>query len=129
MKSVLIVEDEPIGALLLNKMLSKHFKCELADNSAKCKTLCREKQFDFVILDINLGTDSIDGLELLQYLKNLPQCKTTQFIAITAYAMPDDKERFLKMGFDFYFSKPIIYKTLINVLLSIGKDDTVRSDS
>lgn len=119
MKSILIVEDEPIGALLLNKMLSKHFNCEMAENSDKCKNLCMEKQFDFVMLDINLGSGSIDGLELLQYLKSLDTCNSTKFIAITAYAMPDDKAKFLNMGFDYYFSKPIIYKDLIDTLLSI----------
>ena len=128
MKSILIVEDEPIGALLLNKMLSKHFKCEIADNANKCKILCQKKHFDFVVLDINLGTDSINGMELLKSLKNMPHCKNTGFIAITAYAMPDDKEKYLKMGFDNYFSKPIIYKNLIDTLLLIGENNTVGSN-
>ena len=119
MKSILIVEDEPIGALLLNKMLSKHFKCHAADSSDKCMELCNKYDFDFVMLDINLGSDSIDGMELLRELKNMPHCKNTAFIAITAYAMPGDKEKYLKMGFDYYFSKPIIYKDLIDTLLSI----------
>lgn len=128
MKSILIVEDEPIGALLLNKMLSKHFKCEMAQNSNECKLYCQNKHFEFVILDINLGTDSIDGMDLLQDLKNLPNCNNTNFIAITAYAMPDDKEKYLKMGFDFYFSKPIIYKEVIDTLLLIGENNTIRSN-
>ena len=129
MKSILIVEDEAISALLLDKMLSEHFKTELVDNSDKCKAQCLKNQFDFIILDINLGADSVDGVELLQFLKNNPSCKKTIFIAMTAYAMPDDKEKYIKMGFDHYFSKPIIFDTVIKKLLSFGEDNPVRSNS
>ena len=129
MKSILIVEDEAISALLLDKMLSQHFKTELVDNSEKCKSQCSKNQFDIIILDINLGADSVDGVELLKSLKNIANCKNTIFIAMTAYAMPDDKEKYIKMGFDQYFSKPIIFDDVINKLLSFGKDKPVRSDS
>jgi len=129
MKSVLIVEDEAISALLLNKMLSKYFKTELVDNSENCKSQCLKNEFNFIILDINLGADSVDGTELLPFLKNLPNCKKTIFIAMTAYAMPGDKEKFIKMGFDQYFSKPIIYDDVIKKLLSFSKDKSVRSNT
>jgi two-component system cell cycle response regulator DivK len=128
-KSVLIVEDEPIGAVLLKLMLSKHFNCESANNSEKCKTFCREEHFDFVILDINLGKDSINGLELLHQLKEFPKCKNTKFVAITAYAMTDDNKSFTKKGFDYYFSKPITYKDLIDTISSVEKDDTIGDES
>jgi two-component system cell cycle response regulator DivK len=118
-KSVLIVEDEPVGALLLKLVLSEHFNCEMTDNSKDCKKMCRDKHFDFVIPDINLGNDKLDGPGLLNQLKNLLICKNTLFFAITAYAMPDDRNRFLKMGFDYYFPKPIIFKELIETLHSI----------
>ena len=129
MKSILIVEDEPISALLLNKMLSEHFKTELVDNSEKCKSQCLKNRFDFIILDINLGTDSVDGTELLQTLKNLPNCKKTIFIAMTAYAMPGDEEKYIEMGFDQYFSKPIIFDDVVKKLLSFSKDNPIRSNS
>jgi two-component system cell cycle response regulator DivK len=129
MKSVLIVEDEPVGALLLKLVLTEHFICEMTNNSVDCKKMCHEKHFDFVILDINLGNDSLDGMELLNQLKELPNCKGTSFFAITAYAMPGDKNRFIKMGFDFYFSKPIVFKDLIESLHLIGKDNSIGSDT
>jgi two-component system cell cycle response regulator DivK len=129
MKSVLIVEDEAISALLLKKMLGEHFEIELVDNSDKCKSQCLKNQFDFIILDINLGADSIDGSELLKSIKNNPNCKETIFIAMTAYAMPDDKEKYIKMGFDHYFSKPIIFDDVIKKLFSFGEDKPVRSNS
>lgn len=129
MKSVLIVEDEAISALLLKKMLSEHFETELVDNSDKCKSQCLKKQFDFIILDINLGSDSVNGAELLKSLKYNPNCKESIFIAMTAYAMPDDKEKYIKMGFDHYFSKPILFDDVIKKLLSFGEDKPVRSNS
>jgi len=129
MKSILIVEDEAISALLLDKMLSQHFNTKLVNNSKKCESQCLKNHFDFIILDINLGADSIDGTELLQSLKNIPNCKKTIFIAMTAYAMPDDKEKYITMGFDHYFSKPIIYDDVIKKLLSFGEDKSIRRNS
>ena len=116
MKSILIVEDEAISALLLNKMLSEHFKTELVDNSEKCKSQCLKNQFDFIILDINLGSDSVDGTELLQSIRNLPNCKKTIFIAMTAYAMPGDIDRGLNAGMNDYLIKPIKPKVLLSIL-------------
>ena len=129
MKSILIVEDEAISALLLDKMLSEHFKTELVDNSDECKSQCLKNTFDIIILDINLGSESVDGTELLQALKILPNCKKTIFIAMTAYAMPDDKEKYIKMGFDHYFSKPIFFDEVVKKLLSFGEDKPVRRNS
>lgn len=129
MKSILIVEDEAISALLLEKMLGEHFKTESVDNSKECKAQCLKNQFDFIILDINLGEDSVDGTELLKSLKTNPNCEKTIFIAMTAYAMPDDEEKYIKMGFDHYFSKPIIFDVVIKKLLSFGENKPVRSNS
>jgi len=126
MKKVLIVEDEIISGMLINKYLQKYFKTNLIHNSTECKNICLKEYYDFVILDINLGNDSIDGAILLEQLKQLPNCKETVFIAITAYAMPGDKERFLTKGFDFYFSKPLVFKDLVDTLESINKDDSLR---
>ena len=126
MKKVLIVEDEIISGMLINKYLEKYFQTKLIHNSTECKIVCLEECYDFVILDINLGNDSIDGAILLEQLKQLPNCNKTIFIAITAYAMPGDKERFLTKGFDFYFSKPLVFKDLVDTLESINKDDSLR---
>jgi CheY-like chemotaxis protein len=53
------------------------------------------------------------GVEAMRILKENPRYINAVFAAITAYAMPEDRDRFLLDGFDEYFSKPVDYENLI----------------
>jgi len=68
--------------------------------------------YDLILLDINLGSDEMDGCDVLRCLRQTESYKKKPIFAITAYALPQDKERFLKEGFDEYFSKPVNYQKL-----------------
>ena len=129
MKSILVVEDDPVSAMVLERMLGKYFNVKVVNNAQSCSTLCESNNFDFILMDINLGLGSIDGVELMQILKALSGCKNSFFAAMTAYAMPGDKEKYKKMGFDLYFPKPIVYDQLINTLNSFGEDNSVGVNS
>ena len=56
-------------------------------------------------MDINLGEDTLDGIQTMNKIREMPDRQSMKIFAIT-YAMPDDKDRFLNLGFDQYFSKP-----------------------
>jgi CheY-like chemotaxis protein len=49
----------------------------------------------------------MDGIEATKIIKNMLNYKKVPIIALTAYAMRGDKERFLAAGLDDYISKPI----------------------
>jgi len=68
--------------------------------------------FDFVLLDINLGNDEMDGCDVLHFLRSTNRYKTKPIFAVTAFALPHDEARFLDEGFDDYFSKPLKYQKL-----------------
>ena len=129
MKSVLIIEDEAISALMLKKVLSKYFITEVVENSEKCKQICSSRGFDFVLLDINLGPNSEDGLHVLKNLKANPLFENTHFCAVTANALPGDKEKYLRLGFDNYFPKPIIFDEIIERIQSVKKNNTIGRNS
>ncbi len=69
------------------------------------------KKYDVVFMDIQMP--DMDGIETTQYLreqfKNLPP-----IVAMTAYSMKEDRERFLSQGMDDYVAKPIRAKILID---------------
>lgn len=129
MKSVLIVEDEAISAILLRKLLEKDFDVEVAQNAKECISRAESKIFNICILDINLGKGSKDGKDLLTYFKGKPNYKKSKYIAITAYALPGDREKYLEMGFDQYFSKPIVFEEVINCIKELAEDDGIGIDS
>jgi two-component system cell cycle response regulator DivK len=58
-----------------------------------------------VLMDIQLP--DMDGWEALQQLRADPRTADIPVVAVTAFAMEGDRERFLQGGFDGYITKPI----------------------
>ena len=71
----------------------------------------KEEVPSLILLDISLP--GMDGPEVLKLLKEEELTKDVPVIAITAYAMAGDREKYLKLGFDDYITKPIIDEDLI----------------
>jgi two-component system, cell cycle response regulator DivK len=102
---ILYVEDDPINAYVLQKMLS-NFTIDIAKNGEEGMNLSAENEYDLVLMDINLGDPEKDGIYYLKELRKTRYQKKP-IVAVTAYAMSGDRERFMDAGFDEYFSKPI----------------------
>ena len=68
-------------------------------------------KFDLLLLDI--GLKDLHGIEVLKAIKSFPQYKDIPSIAVTAYAMHGDKEKFLA-GFSYYIAKPYLILNLRN---------------
>jgi len=68
-------------------------------------TLAREAPPDLVLMD--LGLPGMDGTEALRLLRESPTTARIPVVAVTAYAMPADRERSRAAGFDGYLTKPL----------------------
>jgi len=71
--------------------------------------------FDALLLDINLSEERT-GTDLLHLLREREQMTDIPAIALTAYAMPGDREDFLEAGFDQYVSKPFTRSDLTDAI-------------
>ena len=69
---------------------------------------------DLILMDIKLP--GLSGLEATKKLREAPAFSHTPIIAITAYAMKGDEERFINTGFDAYLAKPINTRELPGVI-------------
>lgn len=115
--NILYVEDNRINAMVMDKMLSGQFdNVIIVENGPSALEKVKEEVLDLILVDINLGIDQMDGCELLQHLKKLDSIENIPIYAVTAYAMPGDEQRFIKIGFDNYFSKPVDFKKLIKAI-------------
>lgn len=103
---ILYIEDNKANAYLLKVMLKK-YEIDIAYTAIDAMHQLQDKKYDLFLIDINLGVYDMDGVGLLQMIREIPQYKETPAYTVTAYAMSDDKQRFLDAGFDKYFSKPI----------------------
>ena len=102
---ILYVEDDPINAYVLQKMLS-NFTIDIAKNGEEGMKLSAANNYDLILMDINLGDPERDGVYYLKELRKTDYA-AKPIVAVTAYAMSGDRERFMDAGFDEYFSKPI----------------------
>ena len=103
---VLIVEDNDKNRKLFNDVLRFHgFRTLEARTSSEGIALAFAHQPAVVLMDIQLP--DTDGVESLHQLRAQPDRFGGVVVALTAYAMKDDADRFLGAGFDGYISKPI----------------------
>jgi two-component system, cell cycle response regulator DivK len=108
MLKVLYVEDDQINALIMQIMLQEMVTLEIASDPETALEMVESQAFDLILMDINLGHNQVDGTELMRNMRQRwPRMQSIPFFAVTAYALPGDREAFLKQGFDEYFSKPV----------------------
>ncbi|WP_299219278.1 response regulator [uncultured Aquimarina sp.] len=119
--NILYVEDNKINAMVMNKMLSKKVSnFMIAENGPTALKIVKESSLDLILVDINLGLNQMDGCELLKRLKKLDMLKNIPIYAVTAYAMPGDAQKFIKIGFDKYFSKPVNFEKLLSAISNVA---------
>ena len=105
-KTVLVVEDNDINMKLLHDVLEvQGYNVLQAKDGMEGWRIAREHRPDLILMDIQLP--SISGLEATKRLKADETLKSIPVIAITAFAMAGDKEKFLEGGCDAYIPKPI----------------------
>ena len=117
-KRVLVVEDNPIGLMLLSQLLKAHgYDILQTPEGWEAIDLARDKQPDLILMDIRLP--DISGLDVTRLLKQDDQTKAIPIIAVTAFAMPGDEKRALEAGCAAYIAKPIILDNLLRAIESI----------
>jgi CheY-like chemotaxis protein len=103
---VLIVEDHPDNRTLASKVLRRAgFEIAEIDRAEGIVELVIEQQPDLILMDIELPGQS--GHEAVQQLKANAATAAVPIIALTAYAMQEDRERCLRAGCCDYLSKPL----------------------
>jgi two-component system cell cycle response regulator DivK len=106
---VLIVEDNDMNLLLARDVLqSKGFRTIEAKTAGEGIRLAEAEQPDIVLMDIQLP--DMDGATALAKLRAQPQTNGLRVVALTAFAMRQDRDRLLRGGFDGYIAKPIDIK-------------------
>jgi two-component system, cell cycle response regulator DivK len=108
---ILIIEDNERNLKLVRDVLQFNgFRTTEARTAEEGLALARSHAPDLVLLDLQLP--GIDGLEAFRQLRESPPTADTPVVAVTAFAMKDDRERVLRAGFDGYLEKPISVREL-----------------
>jgi two-component system, cell cycle response regulator DivK len=103
---ILIVEDNARNLKLARDILNHvGYRTLEAENAEDGLVLARVQQPDLVLMDVQLP--GMDGVEALGRLRTDPLTADIPVVALTAFAMTDDRDRLLAVGFDGYLEKPL----------------------
>jgi two-component system, cell cycle response regulator DivK len=108
MPRILLIEDDADTRELVRLTLELHgHEVEEAATGEEGIERALAIPPDLVLMDLSLA-GRIDGLEATRRLRAERTLDRTQIVALTAHAMPSDRERALAAGCDDYWTKPIL---------------------
>mgnify|MGYP000480601093 CR=1 FL=1 len=110
---ILYIEDNLDTQELVKIFLRQIADIDCSIHAENILQLLSEKDYDLILLDINLP-GKIDGTDAIKLIRRDERFKNIPIIAVTAYAMIGDREKFLGMGCNEYISKPFFKEELIN---------------
>ncbi|HET9982132.1 MAG TPA: response regulator [Longimicrobiales bacterium] len=104
-KTILLVEDNEDNRIVYATVL-QHYGYAIieARNGEEGVRLARERRPDAVLMDISIPI--IDGWRATAMLKEDPATMRIPVIALTAHALPEDREKSKAVGCDGYLAKP-----------------------
>ncbi len=111
MPLILVVEDHLVALDAMDNYLRANgYRVLAARTGVDAIALTRKHQPDLILMDIQMP--EMDGLEAIRSIRQLEHTAKCPIIAITALAMPGDRERCLAAGATIYISKPISLRYL-----------------
>ncbi len=121
---ILIAEDNPLNMRMFEMLLrARGYRSLLkAVNGEEALEIAIREKPALVLMDIQLPR--VNGLEVTRRLKQIPSLRHIPIIALTAYAMKGDREKFLGAGCDAYLSKPVSTRELPKMIGRILRQRT-----
>jgi two-component system, cell cycle response regulator DivK len=109
-RRILVVEDNPTNLKLVRDVLTHvGFEVIEATSGEDGVRLAQEGSPDLILMDLQLP--GIDGAEALRQIRVSGE-NHVPVVAVTAFAMNDDRKRTFESGFDGYVEKPISVRAL-----------------
>ena len=109
---ILLVEDNPVNQLVAKGMLAKlGCQVQLATQGAEALELLEQDEFDLVLMDCNMPV--MDGYEASRRIRQSGRWPDLPIVALTANAMPEERERCRAAGMNDYLAKPFRREELL----------------
>ena len=106
---ILVVEDDPVNQLVVSRILmDKGYSVNTACNGVEALEAYKRKHYDIILMDIQMPEmDGVEATKKIREIESAGDKKHTRIIALTAYALQGDRDKFLAIGMDEYVPKPI----------------------
>ena len=122
---VLLVEDNPVNQMVAKGMLVKlGYQVQVAAHGAEALEMLEQEPIDLILMDCNMPV--MDGYEASRRIRNNGRWLQLPIIALTANALPDDRERCRAAGMNDYLAKPFRREELAAMLDTWLPDEVTR---
>jgi len=116
--TILIIEDDPLAAKILERQLSHdRYRVLTAYNGLQGLKMCRENPPDLVLLDLMLP--GVDGFEVLSQLRADPRTADVPVVIVSAKTDYTDREMATRLGATAYLTKPFKWAELLETVHSL----------
>jgi signal transduction histidine kinase/DNA-binding response OmpR family regulator len=126
---IMLAEDVYINQKVVISFLNKlgYDNVQVVDNGQQCLDVAKNNNFDVILLDIRMPLMNGDVVlqELHKHYNKINQPKP-YMVAVTAYCLREDKQKYLNMGFDYYIPKPITINDLKKCLDNFVEDTLIH---
>ena len=113
--SILLIEDTTEVIMVIRDYLEFHgYHVTVARSGVEGIEAAQRLNPDLILMDVQMP--GMDGLETTRRLRQLPNFRHTPIIAVTARAMPDDRQICLAAGMDEYITKPVNLKSMVKLI-------------
>lgn len=120
---VLLIEDDETNRLAIRQLLEQlNFSVGVAEDGLKGLDMLMKQDFDFVLMDIKMPV--LDGVQTTREIRTNPEFQAKAdipIIAVTAYAMAGDKEKYLTAGMDDYITKPVELDSIMEAVSRVAE--------
>jgi len=114
---LLVVDDDEINRIVITRFAEMNlWKVVTAENGLDAVSICEKMRFHAILMDIQMPV--MDGFKATETIRTMetPMGRHTPIIAITAYAMEEDRKKCLSAGMDDYLTKPLLNEAFHEVV-------------
>ena len=115
-RKVMIVDDDMRNIFALTSLLEDRGMVIVSHDNGRdaVSALQRQDGIEAILMDIMMP--EMDGIDTIREIRQIPACRDTPIIAVTAKAMKGDREKCMEAGAWDYLSKPVDTELMLNCL-------------
>ncbi|GAA3245013.1 hypothetical protein GCM10017691_51760 [Pseudonocardia petroleophila] len=103
---ILVAEDHPVNQRVVQLLLAKlGQRADVVSDGVEALAAVARREYDVVLMDV--GMPELDGLEATRRIRRRMRGRGPRIVAVTADALPGDREACLAAGMDDHLSKPL----------------------
>lgn len=117
---ILITEDNLINQKLMIDILAlQGYTCDAVASGFEALDAVKKTTYDLILMDIQMP--GMSGEDTMHKIRELFGAASPKIIAVTAYAMAEDREKYIRGGMDGYISKPFRLNELMEEIIRVMK--------